>query len=152
MLAIGALQTDAARALSDDIDDYLAEPFTPVEFLDCVELIVYQQTPRSSQASRKFELDDLFIDFDNFEVKIQGKKIELTSKEFQALRLLAVNSGKVLTYDFLLSEIWGPHYRGDLHTVRALVSSLRRKLEDGADKPPYIVNIRQAGYRMKSAS
>ena len=87
---------------------------------------------------------------DNHEVQKSGVKLELTLKEFELLRLLVSNKGKVLTRDFdLLGEIWGYEYYGETRTVDVHVRHLRQKIENDDSNPIYIETVRGIGYKFK---
>ena len=81
-----------------------------------------------------------------------GHSVELTATEYEMLRVLSVNAGRVSTYDSLLRQVWSGKDTGDSQSVRAYVRRLRRKLGDNAANPKYIFNIRQIGYRMPKPS
>ena len=79
----------------------------------------------------------------------QNEKIDLTLKEFELLKLLALNRGKVLTRNYLLDKIWGYEYFGETRTVDVHIRHLRKKIEDNDKKPQYIETIRGVGYKIK---
>ena len=77
-----------------------------------------------------------------------GRPVELTATEFELLRALSLNAGRVLTYDALLRQVWGSREHGDTDLVRVFIQKLRRKLGDDPKEPAYIFNHRGVGYRM----
>ena len=77
-----------------------------------------------------------------------GREVELTATEFELLRALSINAGRVSTYEALLRQVWGGRDYGDADLVRAFIKKLRRKLGDDPRKPAYIFNHRGVGYRM----
>ena len=92
-------------------------------------------------------LGDLAIDYEQRRVTMAGRPVELTLTEYELLRTLSVNAGRVVTYDSLLRDVWGER-RGDAKHVRTYVKRLRRKLGDDVAKPSYILTARGLGYRM----
>ena len=95
------------------------------------------------------EIGELYIDMENYEVFKRNEKIDLTLKEFELLKLLALNRGKVLTRNYLLDKIWGYEYFGETRTVDVHIRHLRKKIEDNDKKPQYIETIRGVGYKIK---
>ena len=82
---------------------------------------------------------------------VAGRPVQLTVTEYDLLRALSVNAGRVLTHEYLLRRVWGPQNSGDARLVRAFVKKLRRKLGDAATSPAYIVTEPRVGYRMAKA-
>ena len=100
-----------------------------------------------------FVLGELTIHYDRCRVAVAGRPVQLTATEFELLRVLSVNAGRVLTFDTLLRQAWGKPGRGSgdpkvPKRVRAVVKRLRRKLGDDTANPAYIRNERGVGYRM----
>jgi DNA-binding response OmpR family regulator len=92
---------------------------------------------------------DLEIDVDKYEVKIKGKKVNLTPLEFDLLRFLAENEGKVFSRNVLLDKLWGYDYFGDTRTVDVHIRRLRTKIEEDPSNPKYIVTVRGKGYKFR---
>lgn len=97
----------------------------------------------------KYSCDDLIIDFDKRLVTLRGKEIHLTQIEYKLVSLLARNAGRVLTYDFILKDIWGPFADTDNQILRVNMANIRRKLEKNPAEPHYIFTEIGVGYRMK---
>ena len=95
-----------------------------------------------------FQLGDLAIHYEQRRVTVAGRPVQLTATEYEMLRVLSVNAGRVATYDSLLRQVWSGKDTGDSQSVRAYVKRLRRKLGDDAANPSYVFNVRQIGYRM----
>ena len=93
-------------------------------------------------------LGDLAIHYDSGEVTVRGETVELTATEYELLRMLSVNAGRVVHHDTLLRRIWSGRARKDANLLRIFVRSLRRKLGDSASNPSWIFNRRGVGYRM----
>ena len=133
------------RALDAGAVDYIVKPFSPSELTARVRAAL-----RRRSEPRTFVLGELVIHYEERSVTVAGCPVALTATEFELLRILSVNAGRVVTYDSLLRRAWGRRYRGshDPRLVHALVKSLRRKLGDDAAEPAYVRNERGVGYRM----
>ena len=103
---------------------------------------------RRHEVPEPFTLGALAIDYDRRRVTVGGDPITLTATEFELLRVLALNAGRVMTYDTLLRRVWEGRDGADANLVRIFVRNLRRKLGDDAASPAYIFNERGVGYRM----
>jgi two-component system alkaline phosphatase synthesis response regulator PhoP len=93
-------------------------------------------------------IGDLVINIDSHEVKLAGRLVELTLKEFDLLKILAENRGRVMTRDQLLDKVWGFEYIGETRTVDVHVRYLRKKLGDEDNEGKYIQTVRGVGYKM----
>ena len=132
-----------ARALEAGAADYIVKPFSPTELVARVQAAL--RRPADPEA---FLSGDLSIRYDQRQVSVAGRPVELTATEYELLRLLSLNPGRVVTYDTLLRQLWGRSGRGDSDPVRTFVKKLRRKLGDDPRSPAYIHNVRGVGYRM----
>ena len=136
-----------ARALQVGAADYIVKPFSPTEL-----------TARIGAALRRraepvpFVLGALAIDYDERRVTVDGRAVVLTATEYELLRVLSLNAGRVVKFDALHREVWAGRGQGDSELVRAFMMKLRRKLGDDAKKPTYIFNERGVGYRMARPS
>ncbi|MYC80816.1 MAG: response regulator [Acidobacteria bacterium] len=137
-----------ARALESGAADYIVKPFSPTELAARVQAALR----RIAELQEPFRLGDLTIYFEQRQMTMAGHSVELTATEYEVLRVLSVNAGRVTTYDSLLRQVWSGKDTGDSQSVRAYVKRLRRKLGDNAADPKYIFNIRQVGYRMPKPS
>ena len=133
-----------ARALERGAADYIVKPFSPTELAARVQAALR----RLADPPEPFQLGDLAIRYEQRRVTVAGRPVELTATEYELLRVLSVNAGRVTTYDSLLRQVWSGKDTGDSQSVRAYVKRLRRKLGDDAASPAYIFNVRQIGYRM----
>ena len=133
-----------ARALESGAADYIVKPFSPTELAARVQAALR----RLVEPQQHFQLGDLAIHYEQRRVTMSGHSVELTATEYEMLRVLSVNAGRVTTYDSLLRQVWSGKDTGDSQSVRAYVKRLRRKLGDDATNPEYIFNVRQVGYRM----
>ena len=132
-----------AKALELGAADYMVKPFSPTELVARV-----QATLRRLSQPESIELGDLCIRYDQRQVTLAGRAVELTAMEYEVLRVLSRNAGRVTAYDELLRQVWGRRGGGDPGPVRTVVKKLRNKLGDDASKPAYIRTHRGVGYRM----
>ena len=132
-----------ARALEGGAADYLVKPYSAAELTARVRAVLRRQA--NPQA---FLLGDLAIRYELREVRIAGRRIELTATEYELLSVLALHAGRVVTYDALQRRVWPGREYVDTRRVHAFVKTLRRKLGDDAKRPAYILTERGVGYRM----
>ena len=137
-----------ARALGAGAADYIVKPFSPTELVARVQAALR----RTDETPGPFRLGDLAIDYEERRVSVAGSPVRLTATEYELLRVLSANAGRVTTYGSLLRQVWGQWESHDLRPMRSVVTSLRRKLGDDAARPSYIVTVRQVGYRMGKPS
>jgi two-component system KDP operon response regulator KdpE len=97
-----------------------------------------------------FQVDALTIDLGRRRVTIEENEISLTPTEYNILRTLAQNAGKVVTHRQLLRQVWGANYESEMHILRVNISNLRRKIETNPNRPNYILTEPGVGYRLKS--
>ncbi|MCY3808598.1 MAG: response regulator [Gemmatimonadetes bacterium] len=133
------------RALDAGAADYIVKPFSPSELAARVRAAL-----RRAAGPEPFVLGELTIRYDQRRVAVAGQTVQLTPTEYELLRVLSVNAGRVLTHESLLRQAWKGGYRRppDPKLVRAVVKRLRRKLGDDAANPSYILNERGVGYVM----
>ncbi|MCY3758424.1 MAG: response regulator [Acidobacteria bacterium] len=137
-----------ARALETGAADYILKPFSPTELVARVQAALRGV----AEPPEPFQLGNLAINYDQRLVTMAGHPVHLTATEYEMLRVLSVNAGRVTTYDSLLRRVWSGKDTGDSQSVRAYVKRLRRKLGDDAANPEFIFNVRQIGYRMPKPS
>ena len=149
MLTAKGEEDDRVRGLELGADDYITKPFSPRELVSRVRAVL-RRTEAASPASRSevVEVDDrLKIDFSRREVWVNGELVKLRPTEYRLLYHLVQNAGWVVTYDQLLSKVWGYEYRDEAHYVRLYINYLRQKLEEDPANPKYILTERGIGYR-----
>ena len=132
-----------ARALNAGAVDYIVKPFSPTELTARITAAL-----RRRIAPEPFVLGDLVIDYEARRVSVADAPVKLTPMEFELLRLLSTNAGRVVTRESLLRQLWRGRTLADPDRVRAFVHKLRSKLGDGASDPVWIFNERGVGYRM----
>ena len=133
-----------ATALEKGAADYIVKPFSPTELVARVQAVLR----RFSEPSEPFRLGEVAIDYEGRRVTVAGSLLELTATEFDLLRVLSINAGRVVTYDSLVRQVWGRREQGGAQLVRTYVKRLRRKLGDDAENSAYIFTVRRVGYRM----
>ena len=132
-----------AHALDAGAEDYIVKPFSDTELVARVGAALRRRNP-----PEPFVLGDLSIDYDARRVTVAGRPVELTATEYNLLRVLSVNAGRVSTYDSLLRQVWAGRGHTTPKIVRAFAKRLRGKLGDDARKPVWILTERGVGYRM----
>jgi two-component system, OmpR family, KDP operon response regulator KdpE len=137
-------EREKVRALDAGADDYVTKPFGPGE-------LIARLNAALRRAGRPDEpvlsVDGLEIDLAGHRVTRDGEEIHLTPKEFDLLRTLAHNRGRLMTHRALLGEVWGHAYEDDTHTLRVHIANLRRKIEPDPQEPRYIRTDPGVGYR-----
>lgn len=128
-------------------DDYVTKPFDTMELMARIEALLRRSGPRSSQDFYKF--GSIRVDFRGTQVTRDGEPVYLTAKEFELLRYLIECSGKTLSRDEILGEVWGYDSGTFSRTVDVHVASLRQKLEDLPKKPKWIVTVPGRGYKFQ---
>ena len=145
-------ERDKVEALDAGADDYITKPFGTNELLARIRTALRHTRSRAvgdvSQGKSLFVAGDLTIDYNRRQVQLEGRTIHLTQNEYRVVSLLGANAGKVLTYDFILKELWGPAARGDNQALRVHMANIRRKLEENPAEPKYIYTEVGVGYRM----
>lgn len=144
-------EREKVEALDQGADDYITKPFGSEELLARIRTAMRHSVQVSSlmNQEQKYSKAGLEIDFDKRLVTLEGREIHLTQIEYKLVSLLAKNAGKVLTYDFILKEIWGPFADTDNQILRVNMANIRRKLEKNPAEPFYIFTEIGVGYRMK---
>ena len=133
-----------ARALEIGAADYIVKPFSARELTARVQAALR----KLAATPKPYQLEDLAIDYDTRRVTVAGRMVQLTPLEYELLRTLSINAGRVTTYDSLIRQVWTNREYASARLVRTFVKNLRRKLGDHANVPTYIHNVHGVGYRM----
>jgi len=148
MLTAKSEESDRILGLELGADDYITKPFSVRELIARIKAVLRRSEGRQEGKDKMISVKDLVINIEKHIVTISGNPIELTLKEFELLKILSENRGKVLSRNFLLDEVWGYEYFGETRTVDVHIRHLRKKIGD--DKlNEYIETIRGIGYKMK---
>ncbi len=147
VLSVRASEQDKISALDHGANDYVTKPFGVGELLARVRAALRLREEAAPDASG-IAVGDLIIDFAQRRVRRADAEIRLTKKEFDILRVLAKNAGRIVTHQQMLRSIWGPAQEDDTHYLRIYVGHLRQKLGDDSANPRYIENEPGVGYRL----
>jgi two-component system, OmpR family, KDP operon response regulator KdpE len=132
------------EALAAGADDYVTKPFGPRELIARLEAVLRRAQPEAGEAA--IVAEGIEIDLAGRSVRRDGEEVHLTPTEFELLRALARNRGRLMTHRALLVEVWGVEYEDDFQVLRAHIANLRRKIEP-ADGPRYVLTDPGVGYR-----
>ena len=136
-----------AKALESGAADYLVKPFSATELVARIRAAL-----RHREEPEPFLVGDLAIDYAQRRVSVGGEAVALTATEYELLRVLSLDAGRVVTFKTLLRRVWAKPGNADANLVRNFVRNLRRKLGDSASSPAYLLNERGVGYRMSKPS
>lgn len=142
---------DKVEALDAGADDYLTKPFSIEEFLARMRAALrrsHAEGAKSGEENSVYVNGELKIDYAAGCVYVRGDEIHLTPIEYKLLCLLAQNTGKVLTHNHILKEVWGSTQASDIPSLRVFMATLRKKIEKGPSSAPYIQTHIGVGYRM----
>ena len=148
VLSVREREDDKVMALDAGADDYLTKPFGVGELLARIRVALRRALQQAAEPV--YKIDDLEVDLVHRRVLVAGVEIQLTPTEYDLLRLLVTNAGKVLTHRHILKQIWGSGYLEQPHVLRVNISNLRHKIEKDASRPRYIVTEVGVGYRLKA--
>ncbi|AIS52695.1 alkaline phosphatase synthesis transcriptional regulatory protein PhoP [Thermoanaerobacter kivui] len=149
MLTAKSEEFDKVLGLELGADDYITKPFSVRELLARIKAVLRRSQQTEEEKEEIIKFGDIVIDTGKHVVYKKGKVLELTLKEFELLKLLSQNMGKVLTRDYLLDKVWGYEYAGETRTVDVHIRHLRKKIEDDDKSPVYIETVRGIGYKLK---
>jgi len=146
ILSVRSSEEDIIKALDHGANDYLTKPFRTGELLARIRS-AFRLVQQNLENSAILTFQSLSLDLTNHTAKKNGELLKLTSTEFSLLTLMAKNSGKVLTHQFILKEIWGFGYINQTQYLRVFVAQLRKKIEEDPAKPKFIITESGIGYR-----
>ncbi len=148
VLSVRSSEEEKVQALDAGANDYVTKPFGISELMARVRgLLRINDNPVFSNSKR--ELNGLFIDLAEYQVKLDEQLIHLSRKEFELLRLLTEQPGHIVTHRYLTQAIWGESFVDETHYLRVLVRQLRHKLNEEPVKPRFIETVQGVGYRFK---
>lgn len=150
MLTAKGEEVDTILGLEMGADDYIKKPFSPRELVARVKARLRALKILEAEKAlgiKAYVFKDLTVVPEKYEAFLGEERLELTPKEFDLLRLMASNQGKVYTREALLEKVWGYEYSGDTRTVDVHIRHLRQKLKDDSNYPNYIETVRGVGYK-----
>jgi two-component system, OmpR family, KDP operon response regulator KdpE len=147
ILSVREQEQDKIRALDAGADDYITKPFGMGELLARIRVALRHMAKTEDEPVLTF--GELTVDLAHRRVTLKGEDLKLTPTEYELLKYLALQAGKVVTHKQLLRAVWGPNYQEETHYLRIYIGQLRRKIEADPSQPSYIMTESGVGYRMK---
>ncbi len=147
MLTVRDSTMDKIRGLDLGADDYLTKPFDPLELLARLRALLRRTQAEDAAAHAPLVVGDIALDPDRRAVRRGERMIPLTSTEYRLLEEFMRHAGRVLSHQYLLTQVWGSEYSNEIHYLRVFVARLRRKLGDDQADTRYIQTEWHAGYR-----
>lgn len=147
IISARTMEQDKVTALDMGADDYITKPFGTAELMARIRTSLRHR--HSSIPSKIYRSAGLEINFEKRMTYIDGEEIHLTHIEYQLLSLLAENSGRILTYKFIMNTIWGPYTDDNNQILRVNMANIRRKIEKNPAQPQYVFTEVGIGYRMR---
>jgi two-component system, OmpR family, KDP operon response regulator KdpE len=150
ILSVKSDEREKVRALNLCADDYVSKPYYTDELLARINVqFLHTNRMRSGTERRKFTAGPLEVNFAQRRVKVDGQEIDLTFTEFELLKTLVTNSGKIVTYDFILSKVWDDEDNSERKNIHVYINRLRKKIETPA-QCRFIYNEAKVGYRFQA--
>ena len=147
ILSVREAENDKIAALDAGADDYLTKPFSTGELMARMRVALRRLTSKPDEPV--LQVDNLKMDVSRRLVTVDENQVLLTPTEYEILRLLLQNAGKVLTHRQLLKQVWGTAYESEMHILRVNISNLRRKIEPDPSRPHYLLTEPGVGYRIR---
>jgi two-component system, OmpR family, KDP operon response regulator KdpE len=144
MLTVRSSDRDKVEALDAGADDYITKPFSVDELFARIRVALRRISANGTLPS--FSTNDLEVDFESRQVRVRGRSVHLTPKEFELLKYLAARAGKPVAHRVLLKALWGPEYGEGCENLRVLINNLRRKIEPDPANPKYVLTDAWFGY------
>ena len=151
VLSVKGEEKTKVAALDAGADDYVTKPFGIDELLARVRAALRRAPADPVEQTPQLDVGDFSIDLETYRVLVRGKEVHMTPKELELLVFLANNHGRVITHRALLKAVWGPHSVEQPEYLRVFVGNLRKKVEQDASKPRYILTEPWVGYRFEPA-
>jgi two-component system, OmpR family, KDP operon response regulator KdpE len=150
ILSVRNREVEKIEALDAGADDYLTKPFGVGELLARMRVVLRRVTPEDQDGI--YKVKNLTMDLTRHQVMVADQEILLTPTEFDLLRVLIQNAGKVMTHHQLIHKVWGTAYEDESRLLRVNISNLRRKIEPNPEQPCYILTELGVGYRLSEIS
>lgn len=144
-------EKDKVEAFDLGADDYVTKPFGTSELLARIRTALRHANNHNNNGPAQegnFTCDGLTIDYNKRRITVDGNEVHLTQNEYKIVALLSKYSGRVLTYDYIIKTLWGPHAKYDNQILRVNMANIRRKIERNPANPKYIYTEVGVGYRM----
>ncbi|KPL82230.1 response regulator [Levilinea saccharolytica] len=148
ILSVRDREADKIAALEAGADDYLVKPFGMGELMVRMRAVL-RRVWQAHRQEAVFQSGELKVDYTRRRVWVGEREVNLTPTEYDLLKLLAQNAGKVLTHPHMIQKIWGSDLIGADHLLRVNISNLRKKLEADPARPQYILTEAAVGYRLR---
>ena len=146
-LTAKALESDKVTGLTLGGDDYMTKPFSVAELLARIQTVLRRV---NASEGEKLTIGPLELDLSGRSVLLEGKEVNLTTKEFELLCFMARNIGKVLPRERILQKVWGYNYYGTARTIDNFINRLRQKIEENPLEPRFLLTVRGVGYKFRS--
>lgn len=151
VLSVRSRESDKVAALEQGADDYLTKPFGMGELIARIRVALrHVARATSGQGDALMQVGGLEMDLERRLVTVDGREAHLTPTEYEVLKFLMANAGKVVTHRVLLHAVWGPSYEAEAHYLRVFINQLRRKIELEPSRPRYLITEAGVGYRIRS--
>jgi two-component system KDP operon response regulator KdpE len=146
ILSVRNQEKDKIEALDAGADDYLTKPFGVGELMARIRVVMRRVVTPEGEPT--YQVRNLAIDLARHRVSLSGKEIALTPTEYDLLKTLAQNAGKVMTHRQLINKVWGAMYEDADRLLRVNIANIRKKIEDNPSKPVYLITELGIGYRL----
>jgi len=146
VLSVREREDDKIEALDAGADDYMTKPFSMGELLARIRVTLRHTAKTATEPTLAF--GDLSLDLSLRRVTLKGKELRLTPLEYELLKYLALQAGRVVTHTQVLKAVWGPNSQSETHYLRIYVGHLRRKIEPDPSQPRYLITEPGVGYRL----
>ncbi len=148
MLSVRQAEAEKVAALDAGADDYVVKPFGIAELLARLRALRRSRSSAGPAEPSELTVGELHVDLARREVRVSGRAVRLTRKEFDLLAMLVRNAGRIVTHPQLLREVWGRAHENDIHYLRVFIGQIRDKLDDDPAHPRFILNEPGVGYRL----